>query len=762
MSACESLATKAELAAVERRLTALLSAKLDKSEKPQIIQSATNAAISKVNSILQPFKTQIERVRSVADAASKKADSALSEVNRIKNAIASKLDKSEKPQIIQQGAAKGKELALSAVGVLLASYVTLGQHRILGNRVDRVSGEVGTLGSKVNTVAGVASSAKDIATDARRYGYDARGLAEAARQQASRAQVDAKSALGKASSALNKAAAAIGESRLAQKLARAAMGAINRLESAFNVLANAFRILDGKLGGVLSKLAALTSKVLGILNAIATIFSIISTLASLVQLYRLTQQVNALEKKVQAQEKLIQQLLNIVKFIQAELARVGGVASSALNNALSALSRASSALSQSSQAISTSQNALSQAIAAARNAAIATAAAAAASALANAAISRANQAWNTANNALNKANEALRRSNQSPRTIVRQTNNYIDRTVTKIDQRQFIERIEGKPGRDGKDGVNGLNGKDGKDVNPADLADIKTLLRRIDSTTTRTDLVTGIVMSDTTQVKAKVGVIESVLNGLNTFTQKAFRATRLDKILNALNFILLLHNAAMLSKNLASTLGDLTSQALAVIGIKDEAQNPLDVNAELSKKADEFMSGILGEDVWKGTKENWNKANRIVSSATNIIWTIRSMGDSAREVMEWTAENTGKIGNALKRYRIVGEDAYKWMPENVKQTNKWTRQVDRFIDKTDDLDDAASSLQGVLGEVQSIQEEVGELKTQRETFQKNLEELTPKERKHNEPVKTKADERKEASVNTPELATVVRGQGESA
>jgi hypothetical protein len=248
--------------------------------------------------------------------------------------------------------------------------------------------------------------------------------------------------------------------------------------------------------------------------------------------------------------------------------------------------------------------------------------------------------------------------------------------------------------------------------------------------------------------------------GLSGFLQKAFRATRMDKVLNALNFILLLHNAAMLSRNLASTLGDLTSQALAVIGIKDENDSPIDINSILSKQADAFMKGLVGEEIWNGTKESWNKANRIIASATNIVWTIRSLGDSAREIAEWTAENTGKIGNALKRYRIVGEDAYKWMPENVKSTNKWTQRINRAMEEINTLDDAASSLSGVLSEVQNVGEEFGQLKEQRDTFKKQLEDLEPKEQKDNVPVKTTADARKEASVNPPEIANVERGQGE--
>ncbi|NJM88292.1 MAG: hypothetical protein HC847_15120 [Hydrococcus sp. RU_2_2] len=137
------------------------------------------------------------------------------------------------------------------------------------------------------------------------------------------------------------------------------------------------------------------------------------------------------------------------------------------------------------------------------------------------------------------------------------------------------------------------------------------------------------------------------------------------------------------------------------------------------------------------------------------------MQDSAREIMEWTAENTGKIGNALKRFRVVGENAYKWMPERVTMTNAWTRKIDRFREGIDSLDDAASSLGGVLGEVQNIQQEAGQLNEQKEQFDKNIKDLTPKAREDNEPVKTDVTESKQASGAPANTENVFRGEGEN-
>ncbi len=228
--------------------------------------------------------------------------------------------------------------------------------------------------------------------------------------------------------------------------------------------------------------------------------------------------------------------------------------------------------------------------------------------------------------------------------------------------------------------------------------------------------------------------------GISGYFKKAWEATRMDKVINLLTLLATLHNAAMLSRNLGQTLGDVASQVLQIFNIKDHEQRSIDVNQVIGDSINNAFKAALGEEVWNGVKETWNKANRIVQSTTQIIWTIRSIADSTKEILEWTAENTGKIGNALKRWGVVGDNAYKWMPEQVTITNAWSRKVDRAREGIETLDDAASSFSGALGEVQNVQEEFTQLDEQKKQFDNNLKELTPKEREDNKPVADGATE----------------------
>ena len=242
------------------------------------------------------------------------------------------------------------------------------------------------------------------------------------------------------------------------------------------------------------------------------------------------------------------------------------------------------------------------------------------------------------------------------------------------------------------------------------------------------------------------GGISGFLGTMNEFIRKAWEFTKVDKALNALNTLLLLHNAAMLSRSLAQSLGELATQAISIFGVKDAEGNPIDVNEIVGGSITNIAKSVLGETLFTQVTESWAKANNILSSATQIVWTVRSLFDSSREITEWIAEHTGKIGNALKKWRVVGEDAYNWLPEKVTAQSRWEQRVNKFREGVEGLDDAASSLQGVLGEVQNIQQESQELAEQKQAFTDAIAAATSQERADNEPVKTAAEETTEASA----------------
>jgi hypothetical protein len=211
---------------------------------------------------------------------------------------------------------------------------------------------------------------------------------------------------------------------------------------------------------------------------------------------------------------------------------------------------------------------------------------------------------------------------------------------------------------------------------------------------------------------------------MQDFAEKAWKNTKLDKLINLLTLISVLHNAAMLSRDVGETIGELASNMLATVGIKDETGNQLDINELVGTSVRSFVQTIVGAEVYNDVSTTWKKASRIVSSAAMIAYTVRGLHDTSKDVMEWTAENTGKIGNALKRWGVVGERAYPWMSERVKAQDAYRRKFQRVVDGLESLEDTASSLSQVTGDVREIQEEFTELQQQKDAF-KTLVSVTP-------------------------------------
>ena len=210
--------------------------------------------------------------------------------------------------------------------------------------------------------------------------------------------------------------------------------------------------------------------------------------------------------------------------------------------------------------------------------------------------------------------------------------------------------------------------------------------------------------------KAVTKVGDDVVN-LAKASGDFFKSSVLGRAWNALTLLIVLHNAAMLSRNIVDTLGDTLATGLELMGIKDEEGNRIDINQILGKRADDFMKSLLGETVWFNTKQSWVLANRALQAATNITSTLASIMDSSLEVGLWTAEQVAKIGNGLKADGVV--ERFRWpdMPETVPRGYS-------LLNKLEGLDDAASSVNMVVSELKSVQEEATDLVEQRDEFKK--------------------------------------------
>lgn len=245
--------------------------------------------------------------------------------------------------------------------------------------------------------------------------------------------------------------------------------------------------------------------------------------------------------------------------------------------------------------------------------------------------------------------------------------------------------------------------------------------------------------------------ILGLLQSVNSFMRKAWEMTRMQKVLDVLTFIGVMHNVSMLSRGVGSTFLEVVGQAVQAVGIRDEEGQVLDVHQMVTGGVETFLRAVLGDAVYEGTAEAWNKANRIISSASMIIWTVRSLFDTSLDLMEWIGENTGKIGNALKRWGVIGERDYPWMSERAQAQSRIRSRFNKVTGALENTEDRISTFGIATSGVIEAQEETAELGENFGRFKDSVIEGIPDPWADNEPIKTEADAAKAAAAALPDI-----------
>ena len=230
--------------------------------------------------------------------------------------------------------------------------------------------------------------------------------------------------------------------------------------------------------------------------------------------------------------------------------------------------------------------------------------------------------------------------------------------------------------------------------------------------TLRNLLTTALQGADLVQGQA---ILNTVTN-TNNFLKGAWNSTVIDKTLNAANFALSLHNAMMLSNNIAETVLDTVSAVLETIGISDAEGNPIDVADWLTSKITQVIQEIIGAQTFTELSLKLTAANRIYQAGMNILDNVTDLMDTTLDLDQYTGENIARIGNALRQSGVVPYDAYDQMIEDldVRGRSKW-------LFKLEQAEDAVDNLYSIADSIRDIKEIRQELKESRDEFQETLE-----------------------------------------
>lgn len=245
-----------------------------------------------------------------------------------------------------------------------------------------------------------------------------------------------------------------------------------------------------------------------------------------------------------------------------------------------------------------------------------------------------------------------------------------------------------------------------------------------------------------------IGGISGFLQGMFLRMNQVFKWMHLDRVLNVLIWVQTLHNAYLLSNNLGQTLLSAISNTLAAIGIKDAEGQPLNISEILGGQIDAIAKGVLGVTAWEETKAEWKRANRIYQAAANIVWAFQSIGQSILNAIEVVGSWIASVGNALRKFGVVGERAYGWMNPTPNFDNK-------FFTGLEAAENVVSQIDMVASEVLSVQQTVDEIGKQKAELQKAIgqEEGTAQKPKPPEAGKLKESEQESKTVSVGAVIT---------
>ena len=182
--------------------------------------------------------------------------------------------------------------------------------------------------------------------------------------------------------------------------------------------------------------------------------------------------------------------------------------------------------------------------------------------------------------------------------------------------------------------------------------------------------------------------LENFFDGFNKLTQWL----HLDRALNILTFVMTVQNVYFLCDSLKVVTLQMISDMLAVVGIKDKDNNPLNLNEILGHEVEELLKSILGEEELTGFKKEWKALNRIYQAATNTLFAIQNMVFSVLQALEIIGSWNASIGNALKKYLVVGQHAFSWMNPQPNFHNNFFKFLGNALNVVTSLDFVAQSI----------------------------------------------------------------------
>lgn len=292
---------------------------------------------------------------------------------------------------------------------------------------------------------------------------------------------------------------------------------------------------------------------------------------------------------------------------------------------------------------------------------------------------------------------------------------------------------------------------------------IDSNLANLGNTATQTkqsvDNVAGKVDAMKSEMNDNFNKVKKRLSGIASFIN-------FDRILNIMIWWQTLHNCFMLSADLGRSLTSGISTVLkalpgdSLLGLPTEAEDgaPLDLGTKINQLFETAVKSAIGVDNYVKMQVELVKINRVYQSIANGVFMIQGGIQSLQNVTELTGERVGKVGNSLKRFRVVGEKAYEHFSENLNTRTSWFAKFENAVNAGQEV---TSTVEQIASEVISVQDAFTQLKGQKEEFDKSLEDLTTSKRTDNKEAK-EATEKAKAASESPFISQADQRKPEAA
>ncbi|OUL36361.1 hypothetical protein BV372_08050 [Nostoc sp. T09] len=177
-------------------------------------------------------------------------------------------------------------------------------------------------------------------------------------------------------------------------------------------------------------------------------------------------------------------------------------------------------------------------------------------------------------------------------------------------------------------------------------------------------------------INAKIG--EQLPGGLAGKLTRFSQWLQLDRALNLMILATTIHNGLMLSNDIGQTLLGAINNILQVIGLKGDDGQAFNLGSVVSGGIENLIKSIVGEENYTVLNAAYQKANRIYQATTNVLNQLMNVNSIITNALEVIGSYTGKIGNALRIWGVVGEKAYSWMNPQPSFDNKWIGKLQQL------------------------------------------------------------------------------------